>query len=99
MKINLEDQFYQNNFRKIGKHFIEKFLKNLQIEQIAFRMYLCEKCLENGKCSQCQCNAIDMITEPFSCNSEKIFPNFMNNEKWEAFKKQNNIIIENELHL
>ena len=99
MIINFEDKFLLTNFNKIGKSFIERYWKKFQIEQIAYRMYLCKNCLENRKCSMCECNPIDMIIEPFSCNKQQIFPNVMNQLNWEEFKQKHNITVENELHL
>lgn len=88
MIIDLSSDFITENFKKMKQDFVNRFLKNLQIEQIAYRMYLCESCLKNGKCSGCDCNPIDLLTEPYSCNDGKIFPNFMNQNSWNDFKKK-----------
>lgn len=99
MEIDLNTEFIKFNFSKIGKFFIERFFKKTQIEQIAFRMYLCKNCLETKKCKHCSCNPIDTIIEPFSCNEGKVFPNFMQEKQWENFKQQHNIVVKNELQL
>lgn len=99
MEIDLHTEFIKFNFSKIDRRFIDRYLKKLQIEQIAFRMYLCKNCLENSKCKNCGCNPLDTFIEPFSCNEGEVFPNFMQNLEWEKFKQQHNIVIKNELQL
>ena len=61
-------------------------------EQIIFRVFCCKNCFINKKCNSCKCNPLDKIIEPGSCN-KKAFPNILNKEKWETFKKEHNIEI------
>lgn len=61
-------------------------------EQIVFRVFCCKSCFQNKKCNNCNCNPIDKVVEPTSCNS-KMYPNILNEEKWEKFKKEHNIQI------
>ena len=82
------------------KGFIADSLKNIdvdlykkhQLEQIIFRMYICESCLLNKKCKNCRCNVYDKLIEPISCNP-RMFPNMVKEKQWEAYKKTNNIHI------
>lgn len=74
------------------KHIDQALYKKHQLEQIIFRMYICESCLENKKCKGCHCNVYDKLIEPVSCNP-KVFPNMMNQNEWDAYKKTNNIQI------
>lgn len=62
------------------------------VEQIIFRIYCCKKCFSNKKCNSCNCNPLDKVLEPISCN-KKTFPNILNKEKWELFKNEHNIEI------
>lgn len=89
----LSDESFLVNLNKIKTEMPSRFYTNSQIEQIRFRMYICSKCLENKKCNFCKCNPIDVISEPYSCNHEKIFPNFLTTLEWEKFKKEHNIEI------
>lgn len=66
--------------------------KEHQWEQIIFRFYICQKCLEAKKCDSCNCNPLDKLVEPISCN-KKMFPNMMSKSVWEDFKKTKNINI------
>ena len=61
------------------------------VEQIIFRIHCCKNCFKAKTCSNCKCNPLDKIVEPISCN--KVFPNIMSKEKWDNFKKENNIEI------
>ncbi len=61
------------------------------VEQIIFRINNCIKCLQAKKCKNCNCNPLDKIVEPITCN--KVSPNIMSKEKWEKFKTEHNIEI------
>lgn len=63
------------------------------VEQILFRIKMCKTCFDNKRCSKCKCNPLDKIVEPISCNKQ-MFPNILNKEKWEDFKKEHKIEIE-----
>lgn len=91
--IDLEDPFFVENFEKMKADFKNRVFKKEQIEQIGFRMYLCRKCIDNKKCNFCGCNPIDVLSEPYSCNKGKIFPDFKRELDWSSFKKQHNIEI------
>lgn len=61
-------------------------------EQILFRIHCCLNCFKNKKCNNCNCNPLDKVTEPISCN-KSVFPNILSLDKWENFKKEHNIEI------
>lgn len=60
-------------------------------EQIAYRMLQCQDCMNNGKCHYCGCNVPGKLYVKESCNNGIRFPDLMNKEHWEKFKKDNNI--------
>ena len=61
-------------------------------EQIIFRINCCKNCFKAKKCNNCNCNPLDKVLEPASCN-KKVFPNILSQDKWEVFKKEHNIEI------
>lgn len=91
--IDSQDEKIKNYVGLIINESPRKSFSDNQIEQIVFRVYLCNKCLVNKKCNTCKCNPLDVLSEPYSCNHEKVFPHFMSKEKWDIFKKENKIII------
>lgn len=99
MEIDLQDPMILNFFKNLHISFVKRYCKKSLIEQFSYRLYLCVKCLEKGKCKFCKCKPEDMILEPLSCNSQDIFPNLMKDDEWDKFKIKNNIIIKNELYL
>lgn len=86
--INSKKGFIANALIHIDKNLYKQY----QFEQIIFRMYICESCIENQKCKECRCNVYDKLIEPISCNP-KVFPNMMKEKEWETYKKSNNIKI------
>lgn len=63
-------------------------------EQILYRADLCSKCLEARECKKCFCSLperffVDKPQEKREC----YFPDFMNKEEWEEYKKKFNIQI------
>lgn len=82
------------DIEKVTSSYPNRTFNKLQIEQIAYRMYLCQNCVSQGKClGGCGCNPYQRISEPITCNEDK-FPDFFNNEnQWYIFKQENNIII------
>lgn len=64
--------------------------QNFEIEQIAYRMYLCNSCIENKKCEKCGCQPLDTLGDRYSCNENK-FPNILSEENWNEYKIKNNI--------
>ncbi len=74
-------------------------IENLPIEQqeqIYYRMRICRQCLEEKECKQCFCELperffVDKPEEPRRCD----FPDFMDKDKWEEYKKVNNLLINN----
>jgi hypothetical protein len=91
--LDLKDENFVSNLNKIKSEMPNRFFTDVQIEQIRFRMYICSKCLENKRCSFCKCNPLDVISEPYSCNHGKLYPNFLPKSEWENFKKEHNIEI------
>ena len=94
IKINLSDKKNKLFLENIFKNYSQRTFNKLQIEQIAYRMYLCEKCIEKEACqSGCGCDPKLRLSEPISCDESK-FPDFFKNEnEWNIFKQKNNIEI------
>lgn len=60
-------------------------------EQIAYRALQCGDCLKQGKCKECGCAVPGKFYVKTSCNKGERFPDLMNQEQWEEFKRQNNM--------
>ena len=69
-----------------------QFYKEHHIEQFIFRIHIHKDCLLKKKCKFCNCNPLDKIREPLSCNSS-IAPSILPVEKWNEFKKEHLIKI------
>lgn len=94
MEINLNDDFIKSKLKLLFRDFPQRNFQKHQIEEIAFRMYLCKSCFENNECPHCSCNPLDKMSDLYSCNENKKFPKLSSTpEEWESFKKQKNILI------
>ena len=91
--INRSDENISKYLQLILNENQNRVFSENQIEQIIFRVYLCNKCLVNKKCNFCKCNPLDVLPEPYSCNQKKVFPDLMSKENWINFKNENKIII------
>jgi hypothetical protein len=61
-------------------------------EQIAYRMLTCQDCLKKNKCHYCGCDVPGKLYVKESCNDGKRFPNLMNENDWNEYKKRNKIL-------
>lgn len=76
-----------------AKYFYDQLLPLPQHtkDQIIWRLSKCESdCLVEGVCRKCTCPPIKKAFVNESCNPER-FPDLMNKEDWEQYKKDNNI--------
>jgi len=83
--------YLEGNFRY---YVLKKFLGlPLHIkEQALYRLEMCKNdCTKTGKCKKCGCPTEKKVFVTESCNNGEIFPDLMTKEKWEEFKKKNNI--------
>jgi len=63
-------------------------------EQVLYRSEICKNdCVEYGYCVNCGCDLPGKFYVRRSCNDGTRFPNLMSAEKWEEYKKENNIEI------
>ena len=62
-------------------------------EQVAYRMLICQPCMETGQCEVCGCSVPGKLYVKKSCNKGKRFPDMMDAEDWNQFKSDNNITI------
>lgn len=59
------------------------------IEQIQYRSLICSKdCIPQGKCIKCGCSTPGRLYTTKTCNSDR-FPDIMNEQQWEQFKRDN----------
>lgn len=64
-------------------------------EQVEYRLQICRNdCLIKNKCVYCGCPPQKKSWTDTSCNGGERFPDLMNKQDWEQFKKDNNIKIE-----
>jgi hypothetical protein len=69
-------------------------LPEYQKEQVLYRADICKNdCAKLGYCKYCGCDFPGKIYVSESCNSGERFPNMLESEDWEKFKKDNNITI------
>lgn len=60
-------------------------------EQALYRAFLCAECLTLGNCKSCGCKTPNMFFSPNKTDSENRWSEMMTAEKWEEFKKANDI--------
>lgn len=64
-------------------------------EQVLWRLQICkDDCVKQGECQYCGCPPVKKAYVEESCNGGDRFPDMMNEEDWEKYKKENNITIE-----
>ena len=92
MKIKKIIQFLEGNIKMLGDEF--DLLPQHQREQVLYRSEICKyECVPYGYCVECGCSVPGKLYVKESCNGGKKFPDLMSKLDWEAFKKNNNIII------
>lgn len=65
-------------------------------EQVYYRLGKCKyDCIPNEACKECSCDPVKKMFVKESCNKGERFPDIMEEEEWEEYKKDNNITIEN----
>lgn len=61
-------------------------------EQVAWRTEICrDDCIKNNSCVYCGCNPIGRAFLKESCNKGERFPDLMNVEEWDIYKKNHKI--------
>ena len=61
-------------------------------EQIAYRMLQCkDDCVPKGECLYCGCSLPGKMYVTQSCNYGSRFPDLMNEDNWNKYKKENEI--------
>lgn len=59
-------------------------------QQVEYRLSKCQKdCVIVGRCKECTCPLPNRAFTTASCNKDR-FPDLMDAESWEEFKKENN---------
>ena len=84
----LQGNYYLLKYR-LNDSSIEKHVK----EQALYRAELCKECLEEGKCLGCNCSTPGLFFAPNKEDHEGRWGKMLSFEKWEEFKKQNDISI------
>lgn len=78
--------FIEGNF----KYYLYKFVSAPKhiTEQYAYRLDKCkDTCIKQKKCKYCGCPPVKKAFNVSSCNDGEIFPDLMNEEQWEYYKK------------
>lgn len=102
--MNIRDIFNQKNIKNYIEGNFKYFQNKLtngrprhEIEQVVWRLSKCENdCLINNKCIYCGCPPKKKAFIKESCNDGERFPDLMNEEDWNKYKLENNIIINDE---
>lgn len=92
--VNLKQvkSFIQGNYRYF-RNKLQGSPKYIQ-EQVYYRLKQCENdCLIVNKCRHCTCPPKRKAWSNESCNDGERFPDLMNADAWNKFKKDNNINI------
>lgn len=66
-------------------------------EQILYRISLCSDCVTNKGCKHCGCPPHKKVYDDRSCNGGERFPDMLSEVKWNKFKLDNNITIDEKL--
>jgi hypothetical protein len=91
--ISLIQQYIEGNIRMLGDAL--KILPVHEIEQIRFRAEICKNdCVKYGYCVNCGCELPGKFYVKRSCNAGGRFPDLMNADEWDKYKKDNNINFE-----
>ena len=91
--INKIFQFIEGHLKMFGDKF--NLLPEHQKEQFLFRVSLCkDDCFKSRKCIYCGCSVPGKLYVSESCNGGERFPDMMNSEEWEKYKKDKKIKIE-----
>jgi hypothetical protein len=91
--INKIFQFIEGHLKMFGDKF--NLLPEHQKEQFLFRVSLCkDDCFKSRKCIYCGCSVPGKLYVSESCNGGERFPDMMNPEEWEKYKKDKKIKIE-----
>ena len=70
-------------------------LPNHQKEQFLFRISICKHdCLKSRECIYCGCSVPGKLYVSKSCNDGERFPDMMDSEEWEIYKKEKKIKIQ-----
>jgi hypothetical protein len=86
-------QFLEGNAKMLGDRF--NLLSKHEKEQVLWRIEICKSdCLIEGKCKYCGCSVPGKLYVKQSCNRGERFPDMMGEEEWQQWKKENNIIID-----
>lgn len=103
--MRLKDIFNIDNISSFIEGHAKYFYDNLlgmqkhQKEQVAYRLLICQSdCVPQKSCKYCGCPPEKKVFVYKSCNNGERFPDMMSKEKWEQFKKDNNID-EHNLHI
>jgi hypothetical protein len=84
--------FIEGNLKMLGNKI--NLLSTSQKEQVIWRSEICkDDCMIQGKCKYCGCSVPGKLYVVKSCNNGERFPDMMNQNEWEEYKKVNNILI------
>lgn len=91
LTINSIKEYIEGNLSMLQDDFIGKPYHFK--EQIIYRQSKCSDCLRLGRCLTCGCSLPGKHYVVKSCNDGLRFPDLMNKEDWDKYKKDNGINI------
>jgi hypothetical protein len=84
--------FIEGNLKMLGDKI--NLLPKHKKEQVLYRSQICEDdCMKLKSCKYCGCAVPGKLYVNKSCNNGERFPDMMNLDEWEIYKKENNITI------
>ena len=90
-------QFIEGNAKIFGDYI--DILPQHEKEQVVYRSWICkDDCMQVGYCKYCGCSVPGKLYVKESCNEGELFPDLMNSELWEEYKKEKNINLDELLH-
>ena len=91
--INAIQQFIEGNIRMLGDKL--NIIPEHESEQVMYRAEICKNdCVKYGYCVNCGCDLPGKFYVKKSCNAGGRFPDLMDAESWDKYKKDNNIKFE-----
>ena len=90
--INKVFQFIEGNLKMLGDKL--DLISEHEREQVFYRSEICKNdCVKYGYCIQCGCDLPGKFYVKKSCNKGTRFPDIMDEEDWNEYKKKNNITL------
>jgi hypothetical protein len=83
--------YIQGNYNYFQYKLHDGNIEDHVMEQALYRAYLCQPCLVAGKCTGCSCTTPNLFFAPDKVDHDEKWGAMLSKEKWEEFKKENEI--------